>query len=153
MMRVECLLKTDGRYPKDTEVTLFTLATPGNPLHYDTHRSAPPVSVLAHSIRPRKRSQSPVDMLEHRDTYGQAKVCSKGHQGSSVDRPCQPFSFDQVLACTESATSEYSTTSQCLSALLGRPGRVKFILKGLRWKKKPTHLSLLYDRCLATQHP
>jgi len=33
--------------------------------------------------------------------------------------------FDQGLTCTESATSEYSTTSQCLSALLGRPGRVK----------------------------
>jgi len=29
-------------------------------------------------------------MLEHRDTYGQAQVCSKGHQGSSVDRPSQP---------------------------------------------------------------
>ena len=29
------------------------------------------------------------------------------------------FSLDQVLACTESATSEYLTTSQCLSALLG----------------------------------
>ena len=37
------------------------------------------------------------------------------------------FSLDQVLACTESATSEYSTTSQCLSALLGRSGKVKFI--------------------------
>ena len=37
-----------------------------------------------------KRSQSPVNMLEHRDTYGQAQVCRKGHQGSSVDRPCQP---------------------------------------------------------------
>ena len=46
------------------------------------------------------------------------------------------FSLDQVLAWTESATSEYSTTSQCLSARLGRPGRVKFILDGLRWKKK-----------------
>jgi len=29
------------------------------------------------------------------------------------------FLLDQVLACTESATSKYSTTSQCLSALLG----------------------------------
>ena len=31
------------------------------------------------------------------------------------------YSLDQVLACTESATvtSEYSTTSHCLSALLG----------------------------------
>ena len=46
------------------------------------------------------------------------------------------FLFDQVLACTESATSEYSTTSQCLSVLLGRPGRAKCILDGLRWGKK-----------------
>jgi len=29
-------------------------------------------------------------MFEHRDTYGQAQVCGKGHQRSSVDRPCQP---------------------------------------------------------------
>jgi len=36
------------------------------------------------------RSHLPVDMLEHRDAYGQAQVCSNGHQGSSVDRPCQP---------------------------------------------------------------
>jgi len=46
------------------------------------------------------------------------------------------FLFDQILACTESATSEYSTTSQCLSALLGRPGRAKCILDGLRWGKQ-----------------
>jgi len=75
-LRVEFLLKTNSGYPKDTGVTLFTLATPGNP--------------LAHSRGPRKRSQSSVDMLEHRDTYGQAQVCSKGHLGSSVDCPCQP---------------------------------------------------------------
>jgi len=30
-----------------------------------------------------KRSQSPVDMLEDRDTYWPPKVCSKGRQGSS----------------------------------------------------------------------
>jgi len=29
-------------------------------------------------------------ILEHTDTYGQAQVCCKGHQGSSVDRPYQP---------------------------------------------------------------
>ena len=29
-------------------------------------------------------------MFEHRDTDGQAQVCSKGPQGSSVIRPCQP---------------------------------------------------------------
>jgi len=89
-LRTEFLLKTDSGYPKDTGVTLFTLTTPGNPLRYNTHPSAPPVSALAHSRGPRKRSQSPVDMLEHRDTYGQAQFCSKGHQGSGVDRPCQP---------------------------------------------------------------
>jgi len=89
-LRVEFLLKTDSEYPKDTGVTLFTLATSGNPLRYNTHRPAPPDSALAHSRGPRKRSQSPVDMLEYRDTYGQTQVCSKGHQGSSVDRPCQP---------------------------------------------------------------
>jgi len=57
------------------------------------------------------------------------------------------FSLDQVLALTESITSEYSTTSKCLSARLGRPGRVKFILNSLRWKKKTnapiTHIRLL----------
>jgi len=81
---------TDSVYPKDTGVTLFTLATPGNLLRYNTPRSAPPVSALAHSRGPRKRSQSPVDMLKHRDTYEQAQVCSKRHQGRSVDRPCEP---------------------------------------------------------------
>jgi len=55
VVRVEFLLKNDGGYPKDTGVTLFTLATPGNPLRYNTHRSAPPVSALAHSRGPGAR--------------------------------------------------------------------------------------------------
>jgi len=38
-LRVEFLLKTDSGYPKDTGVTFLTLATPGNPLRYNTHRS------------------------------------------------------------------------------------------------------------------
>jgi len=38
-------------------------------------------------------------MLEHRDMYGQAQVCSKGHQGSSVNRPCQP-SFEAEMEAT-----------------------------------------------------
>jgi len=59
-LRVEFLLKTDSGYPKDKGVTLFTVATPGNPLRYNTHWSAPPVSARAHSRGPRKRSQSPV---------------------------------------------------------------------------------------------
>ena len=69
----------------------------------------------------------------------------------NVERPMIIHSLDQVLACTDSATSDNSATSQCLSALLGRSERVKFILNGLRWKKKkPTHLSLPHDYCLAT---
>ena len=46
------LSKTDSGYPKDTGVTLFALATRGNPLRYKTHQSALPVSALAHSRRP-----------------------------------------------------------------------------------------------------
>jgi len=45
------------------------------------------------------------------------------------------FSLDQVRANTESATADYSTTSQRLTELLVRPGRVKIILNSLRWKK------------------
>jgi len=37
-LRVEFLLKTDSGYPKDMGVTLLTLATPGNPLRFNTHR-------------------------------------------------------------------------------------------------------------------
>jgi len=37
-------------------------------------------------------------VLEHRDTYGQAQVCCKVHQGSSVDRPCQS-SFSWIQLC------------------------------------------------------
>ena len=50
-------------------------------------------------------------------------------------RPSMSASFcDQVLAYTKSVTSEYSTTSQCLSALLGRLERVNFVLDVLRWE-------------------
>jgi len=94
-LKVEFLFKTDSGYPKDTGDTLITLGTSGSPLRYNTHRSAQSVSHLAHSRKLRKRSQSPVDVLEHRDTYGQVQVCSKGRQGISVDRPCQP-SFCQI---------------------------------------------------------
>ena len=139
-MRVEFLLKTDSGYPKDTGVTLFTLATPGNPLRYNTHRSAPPVSTLAHSRGPTKRAQSPVDMLEHRDTYGQAQVWSKDHQGTSAHHPCQLSFYWIMFWHVRNPLSQpgYSITSQCHSALLGRPGREKFVINGLRWKKKPS---------------
>ena len=44
--RAEFVLKTDSGYPKDAGVTLFTLEIPSA---VNTHRSAPPVSALAHS--------------------------------------------------------------------------------------------------------
>ena len=48
-LKVEFLLKTDGGYPRDAEVTLFTLANPGSSLRFNTHWSAPPVSALFES--------------------------------------------------------------------------------------------------------
>ena len=70
-LTVEFLLKTDSGYPKDTGVTLFTLATPGNPLPlatpgnpipwqplgipFSTHQSAQLVSALANSRGPGTR--------------------------------------------------------------------------------------------------
>ena len=53
-------MKTDSGYPRDAEVTLFTLANPEHSFRFNTHWSAPPVSALAHSRGPRNRSQSPV---------------------------------------------------------------------------------------------
>jgi len=52
------------------------------------------------------------------------------------------FLFDQVLAYTECATSEYLTVSQCHSATGQWPGRVKFILDGFGWGKKRTSASI-----------
>ena len=49
-LRVEFLLKTDSGYPRDAEVTLFTLANPEHSLRFNTHWSAPPVSALARKI-------------------------------------------------------------------------------------------------------
>jgi len=33
-LRVDLLLKTDSEYPRDAEVALFTLATPGSSLRF-----------------------------------------------------------------------------------------------------------------------
>jgi len=40
-LRVEFLLKTDGGYNRDAEVSLFTLANPGSSLRFNTPWSAP----------------------------------------------------------------------------------------------------------------
>ena len=84
------LLKTDSGYPKDTGVN-----KPWQPLRIPSavtpigqiHRSPPSPIPGDLGIGPSHMSH----LLELRNTYGQAQVCSKGHQGSSVDRPCQPL--------------------------------------------------------------
>jgi len=58
LLRVEFLLRSHNGCPKDAEVTLFTLATPGSSLRVNIHCSAPLVSALARSGGPRKMSQS-----------------------------------------------------------------------------------------------
>ena len=88
-LRVEFLLKTDSGYPKDTGVNKHW-QPPGIPFAItpigQLHQSPP--SPIPGDLGRSPSHQSHV--LEHRDTYGQAQVCSKGHQGSSVDRRCQP---------------------------------------------------------------
>jgi len=105
------------------------LIHPSNPWEFPT-LSRPSVnslaSTLAHFRGHRKSSQSLADMLEHRDTYGQAKVGGKGCQGSSVDRLCQLSFCQHVLTCTESATY-HSTASQCFGVLKGRRGRANCV--------------------------
>ena len=96
-LRVEFLLKTDSGYPKDTGVN-----KPWQPIGIPSaiaplgqlHQSPP--SPIPGDLGRGPSHQSHV--LKHRDTYGQAQVCSKGHQGSSVDRPCQP-SFHWIRFC------------------------------------------------------
>ena len=85
-----------------------------------------------------------------------SQVCSKGHQGSSVDRPCQPaFKFwikfwhvrnplPQSIRIRLSVFVRYWTARARESGVYPKRPQMK---------KKPTHLSLLYDHCLATQHP
>ena len=78
LLRVEFLLKTDSRYPKDTGVN-----KPWQPLGIpfaitligQLHESPP--SPIPGDLGRCDSHQSPV--LEHRDTYGQAQICSKGH--------------------------------------------------------------------------
>ena len=89
-LRVEFLLKTDSGYPKD----MGLLYSPWQPLGIPSaitpigklHQSLP--SPIPGDLGRDRSHQSHV--LEDRDTYGQAQVFSKGHQGSSVHRPCQP---------------------------------------------------------------
>jgi len=69
-------------------------------------------------------------VLEQRNTYGQAQVCSKGHQGSSVDRPCQA-SF-HCIKFWHVRNPLPQSIRLCLGVLVcylaDSLGRVKFIL-------------------------
>ena len=78
-------MKNNSEYPKDAGV-----ATPWQPLGIpfattplgQLHQALP--SPIPGDLVTGKRSQLPVDMLEHRDTYGQAQVCSNSRHGSSM---------------------------------------------------------------------
>ena len=87
----EFLLKTDSGYLKDAEDITFTLAIPGNSLRVNTYWSALLVSELARSGGPSK--MLPVsrnsNIERHGETYGQAQIRSRCHQGSSVNCRCQ----------------------------------------------------------------
>ena len=68
-------MKTDSGYPKDEGVTLITKATPGNPLRYNTHRSTPPVSALAHSRGPRRVGGRPPPLRKGVCVWWRAVAC------------------------------------------------------------------------------
>ena len=85
-LRVDFLLKTDSGYPRDAEVTLFTLANPEHSLRFNTHWSAPPVSALARSGGPRKMSHSPVPRNSNIERRMDRTCRSGGHQRISVNR-------------------------------------------------------------------
>ena len=113
--RIHSHTYTYAGYPKDTGVACITLANPENLLCYYAPWSALSVSTLTHSWG---RGLSHQSVCSNIETYGQDQVCGKGHQGNS-GRSIQPSLCGQILACTESATSEHSTSSLCISVLLG----------------------------------
>jgi len=61
-------LKTDSGYPRDVEVTLFTLANPEHILRFNTHWSASLVSAFASSGGLGKMSQSQVSRNSNIET-------------------------------------------------------------------------------------
>ena len=143
------LLKTDSGYPKDTGVnkTWQPLRIPSAITSIGQLHQSPP-SPIPGDLGRGPSHQSHV--LEHRDTYGQARICSKGHQGSSVDRPCQP-SFYWIKFWHGRNPLPQSIRLRLSVLVRYWAGQGEW---SLSWtKKKPTHLSLLYDYCLATQHP
>ena len=78
-------------------------------------------------------------VLEHRDTYGQAQVCSKGHQWSSVDHPCQPsFHWSKFWHLLGHCGSRgYSRRPRCF-------WRILYCDKCASDKNRHRHLLLVY---------
>ena len=60
LSRAFIISENDSGYPRDAGDISFKMANPGSSLRFDTHWSAPPVSALARSGRPRKMPQAPV---------------------------------------------------------------------------------------------
>ena len=79
--------------PTDLQSTFF-LCFPDFMWNWTSPTRFPAKSEIGHRRGPSHQSH----VLEHRDTYGQAQVSGKGHQGSSVDRPCQ-LSFYWIKFC------------------------------------------------------
>jgi len=131
------------------------MATPGNFLRFNTHWSAPLVSAFARFGGPRKMSQSPVSRnpkIERNMDRPRAVVGVI--RGVTVDVSCLLLAGSGIYGVRYGATSGQSAISRCLSALLGRLGRVEFCPRRPRVEKnKPAPLSHLYDHCLETQHP
>jgi len=93
-LRVEFSLKIDSGYPKDVRVTTHwpghnldipfaqLMITALGQLYQSLPSPIPEVRDLGRCINHHSH------VLEYRDTYGQAQVCSKAHQVSRVDCPC-----------------------------------------------------------------
>jgi len=84
-LRVEFLvLKTDSGYPRDTEVTLFTLANPGSSLRFNTQVGSvrKDQKKFQEKIR-RGKSQVFFDPL-HRYEFGPPKFFSKTFKCSMI---------------------------------------------------------------------
>ena len=134
--RVEFLLKTDSGYLKDTGVDkpwqpleIPSAITPIGQLHQS------PPSPIPGDLGRCPSHQSHV--LEHRETYGQAQGRSRGHQGNSVNRRYQ-LSFGGSLWYRRSPLPQSVRLRLiCLSALLSRPGRVKFIFSSRLYYSVP----------------
>jgi len=156
-LRVEFLLKTDSGYPKDAEVILFTLATPGSSLRLNTDWSAPRVSALARSGGSGKMSHSPVsrNSIQRRMDRPKAVVGVIRGVASTVDVSCPLWAGSGIyrVCYLKAIGSGYISMSQCATG----PARERKVSicprRSRREGNKPVHLLLLYDDCLVTQHP